>query len=149
MRVGELAERAGVSVRSLRYYEACGLIDAGRSSGGQRVYDDAVIERVAIIRRLLDAGLGTRAIADVLPCMAEPSTQTPLLTERLVAERDRLDLEIAQRQTTRDALERIIATAPASPQCEEPTTSNTGPSTQTSGPSRDGSVGVGAAHPWQ
>lgn len=36
MRIGEVAAKAGVSVRALRYYEEQDLLDASRSSGGQR-----------------------------------------------------------------------------------------------------------------
>jgi len=38
VRIGELAERTGVSVRSLRYYETKGLLGSERTSGGQREY---------------------------------------------------------------------------------------------------------------
>lgn len=113
MRVGDLSRRTGASVRSLRYYEERGLIDASRSASGQRHYDDSVVSRVILIRQLLAAGLGTAAIADVLPCMAEPASQTSLLTARLVSERDRLTQEIDQRMVTRDALEQLISAAPA------------------------------------
>lgn len=112
MRVGELSQRTGASVRSLRYYEERGLIEADRSTSGQRYYDASVVDRVLLIRQLLAAGLGTAVIVDVLPCMAEPASQTSLLTARLVAERDRLTLEITQRVATRDALEQIIGDAP-------------------------------------
>lgn len=113
MRVGELSRRTGASVRSLRYYEECGLIDASRSGSGQRHYEASVVDRVVLIRQLLAVGLGTTAIADVLPCMAEPAAQTSRLTERLIVERDRLTEEIAQRVVTRDALGQLIDAAPA------------------------------------
>jgi len=99
-------------VRSLRYYEECGLIDASRSASGQRHYEASVVDRVVLIRQLLAAGLETAAIADVLPCMAEPASQTSLLTARLVVERDRFTKEIAQRVATKDALEQLIDAAP-------------------------------------
>lgn len=38
MRIGEVAKKAGVSVRALRYYEEQDLLPAERSSGGQRQY---------------------------------------------------------------------------------------------------------------
>lgn len=112
MRVGELSDRTGASVRSLRYYEECGLISSVRSGSGQRHFDESVVERVLLIRQLLAAGLGTATIADVLPCMADPESQTTLLTARLVAERARLSEEIARRIATRDALEHLIDAAP-------------------------------------
>ncbi|WP_030104916.1 MerR family transcriptional regulator [Actinoalloteichus caeruleus] len=112
MRIGELSRRTGASVRSLRYYEERGLIAAERGPSGQRHYADHVVERVLLVRRLLEAGLGTHAIADVLPCLADPATQTTSLTSRLVVERDRLAREIAERRRMRDALDRFIDQAP-------------------------------------
>ena len=112
MRIGELSRRTGASIRSLRYYEDCGLIVPSRSSSGQRMYQTADVDRVLLIRQLLAAGLGTSAINDVLPCMADPASQTSLLTMRLIQERDRLNQEIEQRVATREALSRIIASAP-------------------------------------
>ena len=112
MRIGELAGRTGASIRSLRYYEECGLLSPTRSASGQRHYEESDVSRTALIKQLLAAGLGTAAIDDVLPCMAEPSTQTSLLTARLVQERDRLTQEINQRVATHDALTRIIEASP-------------------------------------
>ncbi|MCU1557549.1 MAG: MerR family DNA-binding transcriptional regulator [Microbacteriaceae bacterium] len=112
MRIGELAQRTGASIRSLRYYEDCGLIAAERSVSGQRRYDETAIAQVVHIRELLAAGLSTNTIADVLPCIADPSAQTSRLTSRLIAERDRLAAEIAQRTATQAALQQIIDTAP-------------------------------------
>lgn len=112
MRIGELAQRTGASIRSVRYYEECGLLAPTRSASGQRRYEEPDVARLTLIRQLLAAGLGTAAIDEVLPCMAEPSAQTSLLTARLVQERDRLTEEIDQRVATREALTRIIDAAP-------------------------------------
>lgn len=62
LRIGEAAERAGVSCRTLRYYEELGLIDpAGRSSGGARRYtpgDVARLQRIRELQELLGFDLG-------------------------------------------------------------------------------------------
>lgn len=112
MRIGELARSTGASVRSLRYYDARGLLSPARSVSGQRHFDDSDVARVTLVRQLLAAGLGTAAIADVLPCMVEPGTQTTHLTARLAQERERLTEEIEQRVATRRALSRLIEAAP-------------------------------------
>ncbi|MGO2110991.1 MAG: MerR family transcriptional regulator, partial [Pseudoclavibacter sp.] len=46
MRIGEVARSAGVSVRSLRYYEEQGLVIADRTFGGHRDYDESDVDRV-------------------------------------------------------------------------------------------------------
>lgn len=112
MRIGDLANHTEASVRSLRYYEDRGLLDSSRAPSGQRHYGPGAVNRVQLIRQLLGAGLTTAAIADVLPCVSDPGVQTEHLTRRLIEERDRIDGEIAQRRTTRAALQRLIEAAP-------------------------------------
>jgi len=56
MRIGELARQAGVSTRTLRHYEALGLVTARRAANGYRDYADSEMRAVAEIRSL--AGLG-------------------------------------------------------------------------------------------
>ncbi len=53
MRIGDLARRAEVTPRTLRYYESLGLLQpAARRSGGFRLYDEAAVRRLAHIRQL-------------------------------------------------------------------------------------------------
>jgi DNA-binding transcriptional MerR regulator len=77
MKIGELARRSGLPVKTLRYYEDLGLLPAiGRSSGGYRLFGDASLGRLAFIRRLKTLGLNLEEIreclgshdAGLLPC---------------------------------------------------------------------------------
>jgi DNA-binding transcriptional MerR regulator len=112
MRIGELATRAGVSVRALRYYEELGLLAAARSAGGQRHYPPAAVDRVQLIQRLYAAGLASRAVAELLPwCDARVSS--PESRARLAAERDRIDAQITDLIHTRDRLDAIIQSTEA------------------------------------
>jgi len=55
IRIGELAERTGVTPRTIRYYEEIGLLPGGdRRKGTHRVYSDADVERIAELTRLRD-----------------------------------------------------------------------------------------------
>jgi len=67
MLIGELAERAGTSTRTLRYYEEHGLVQPGRSANGYRVYDEAELRVVHEIRGLLASGF---ALDDIRPFVA-------------------------------------------------------------------------------
>lgn len=112
MRIGELASRAGVSVRSLRYYEEQGLLTSVRSAGGQRHYTGDQVERVTLIQRLYAAGLSSRTIAEVLPCVDAPSQDnSDAALTRLQHERDRLSEHIADLARTRDALDGLMLVA--------------------------------------
>ena len=57
-RIGEIAERTGVSVETLRYYEKRRLLNApARTHGGYRVYSDAVVHQVKFIKQAQSLGL--------------------------------------------------------------------------------------------
>ncbi|TXK43649.1 MerR family transcriptional regulator [Nonomuraea sp. C10] len=107
MRIGDLAARSGVSVRALRYYEEQGLLEAHRSSSGQRHYPESAADRVHLIQMLYAAGLSSRTIAELLPCV-ESKVSTPATRARLAAERDRIDAQIAELTRTRDRLDTVI-----------------------------------------
>ncbi|MGW4113033.1 MerR family transcriptional regulator [Actinosynnema sp. NPDC004786] len=110
MRIGELSRRTGVSPRSLRYYEEQGLLTSSRSGAGQRHYSDAEVQRVSLIRRLFEAGMSSRVIATVLPCVdvpGDPGVAEETFTA-MMRERERIDAEIAQLVETRDALDVLI-----------------------------------------
>lgn len=116
MRIGELARRTGVSERSLRYYEQQGLLVAQRTPGGHREYPATAVDRVVHIQELFAAGLRSRTINKILPCMRDcdggPSeTATPLLVEELTAERDRIDRMISDLLRSREVLDEVIAGA--------------------------------------
>jgi DNA-binding transcriptional MerR regulator len=109
MRIGELARRTGVSVRALRYYEEHGLLTSTRTSGGQRLYAETDVERVVLIQRLYSAGLSSRTIAELWPCVDAPSEEnTDAAWERMVEERERLDAHIIELLQTRDTLDAAI-----------------------------------------
>ncbi|MEY9962578.1 DNA-binding transcriptional MerR regulator [Streptacidiphilus sp. MAP12-16] len=109
MRIGELAAKAGVSVRALRYYEEQNLLASVRSPSGQRQYPDSAVDRVQWIQQLYAAGLPSRTLVELLPCTLTGEVTIELLG-RLTAERDRIDARISDLVNTRDRLDGIIAT---------------------------------------
>jgi DNA-binding transcriptional MerR regulator len=119
MRIGELAEKAGVSVRALRYYEEQGLLVSARSGSGQRLYELKAVDRVQLIQHLYAAGLASRTIAELLPCV-DAKVSTPESRARLQEQRDRLNQQIADLTATRDRLDAIIelTESPARSGCE-------------------------------
>ena len=116
MRIGELARRTGVSERSLRYYEEQGLLVPGRTPGGHRDYPGHAVDRVIRIQELFAAGLHSRKIAQILPCMRDadggPSAiATPRLVADLTAERDRVDRMMVELAASREILDQVIEAA--------------------------------------
>ncbi|KAA0077438.1 MerR family transcriptional regulator [Mycolicibacterium sp. P9-64] len=109
MRIGELAARTGVSRRLLRYYEEQGLLTPGRADNGYRDYGEAHVDVVQQIAGLLDAGLPTRIIAQLLPCLDQPQTiyvpfVTPEMIDTLRHEQARLSERIDFLTRNRDAI---------------------------------------------
>ncbi len=109
MRIGELSERTGTPRRLLRYYEEQGLILASRCANGYRDYDERFVDRVVQIRGLLDAGLPTRVIKQILPCLDKPRIiyfpdATPEMISTLETERDRMTERITCLTRNRDAI---------------------------------------------
>lgn len=107
MRIGEVAALAGVSARALRYYEEQGLLAAERSASGQRHYAPEAVDRVRFIQTLYGAGLGSKAVLRILPCM-EHGGLTDEMHERLLAERARVQAQLEELSATRDKLDDVI-----------------------------------------
>ncbi|GIF02783.1 MerR family transcriptional regulator [Actinoplanes siamensis] len=114
MRIGELSARTGTSRRLLRYYEEQGLIVSQRCANGYRSYDERLADRVLQIRGLLDAGLPTRVIKQILPCLDKPrvivfSDATPEIIDTLGQELDRMNRRIDALVRNRDAVAEYLA----------------------------------------
>ncbi|WP_026819120.1 MerR family transcriptional regulator [Arthrobacter castelli] len=113
MRIGELSERSGIPSRMLRYYEEQGLVAPRRLDNGYRSYDEYLVDRVLKIRGLIEAGIPTRVIGDILPCLDRPQAivvtdPDPELREILLRERDRMTQRIDLLVQNRDSINRYI-----------------------------------------
>jgi DNA-binding transcriptional MerR regulator len=109
LRIGQLAERTGVSTRLLRYYEDQDLLTPERTANGYRDYSERLVDRVVQIRGLLGAGLTTRIIRQILPCLDDPCTihvtdATPELIDALERQREQMDTRIRCLAKNRDAI---------------------------------------------
>ena len=65
-RIGELAQRVGLTERTIRYYEELGLLDSvKRLDGGQRVYTDDDVRRLRFVQRLKALGLSLQEMLEL------------------------------------------------------------------------------------
>ncbi|MER5434166.1 MerR family transcriptional regulator [Streptomyces sp. NPDC002588] len=112
MRIGELAARAGVSTRALRYYEEQDLLTSTRTSGGQRLYGDSDVDRVRLIQQLYAAGLRSGTVRDVLRLYMGKDEGGADPAALLSAERARIDRQIADLLAVRARLDQIMAGDP-------------------------------------
>lgn len=67
MHIGELAERAGMSLRTIRHYDEVGLlVPSARTAGGFRVYTAEDLDRLLVIRRMKPLGFALDEMAELL-----------------------------------------------------------------------------------
>ncbi|WP_438943084.1 MerR family transcriptional regulator [Nonomuraea aridisoli] len=107
LKIGRLAELSGVSVRALRYYEEQGLLESERTPAGQRVYQESAVERVRFYQQLYAAGLTSRHIARLLPCI--DSGHTDADQRRMLREqRDRIQAKMDELASVLRRLDELI-----------------------------------------
>lgn len=107
--VGEVAERAGVAVSALHFYEREGLIRSWRSAGNQRRYPRGVLRRVALIKTAQRLGLALARIAEALAELPADRPPTAADWKRLSASwREELNARIATMEALRDQLDTCI-----------------------------------------
>ena len=74
--IGEVADRTGVAVSAVRYYEREGLLTSRRTDGGQRRFHRDVLRRVAFVRVAQRVGLSLDEIRDALATLPQGRTPT-------------------------------------------------------------------------
>ena len=107
--IGRVAERTGVAVSAIRFYEERGLVLAHRNAGGQRRFDRAVIRRVSFIRIAQKFGLSLEQIRVMLAGL--PDGRTPTFEDWSAISRDlraHLDQRIEALSVMRDRLDGCI-----------------------------------------
>jgi len=103
--VGEVAERSGVAVSTLHFYETKGLIESWRNRGNQRRYPRVVLRRVAVIKVAQRTGIPLADIAEALSVLPHDRPLTAKDWQRLSeAWKKKLDQRIASLTALRDQL---------------------------------------------
>ncbi len=100
--IGELALRADVAATTLRYYERIGLIQSPARAGGQRRYDDSIVDRLDVIRLCKAAGFALEEIQLLFADDAPGRPASRSLAQDKLAE---IDTRIAELQRAREIIE--------------------------------------------
>jgi MerR family redox-sensitive transcriptional activator SoxR len=107
--VGQLAQRSGVAVTALHFYESKGLISSNRNAGNQRRYHREVLRRVALIKIAQRLGIPLATIGEALQALPDGRTPTAADWKNLSAQwRNDLDNRINQLIWLRDQLNGCI-----------------------------------------
>lgn len=124
--ISQLADRTGVPATTLRFYESAGLLPAGRTPGGYRVYDEDAVERLGFIITAKRLGLPLEEIAELLHVRADGScTQVrdslrPRLAARIAEAEQRASELAAFTATLHRAVEHLDALPDQDGRCGPP-----------------------------
>lgn len=111
LHIGEVAARTDLSLRSLRHWDEVGLLTpSGRSDGGFRLYTEADVEKVLLIRRMKPLGFTLEAMSAVMRDIECLQTQAGTDDERDAA-RQRLTAILDEAAERRAKLERQVGMA--------------------------------------
>jgi MerR family transcriptional regulator, copper efflux regulator len=120
VRIGQLATRAGIPARTIRFYEQSGLLPApARTPAGYRDYDDSAVSRLRFIRAAQSLDLTLAEIAEVLRIRDAEGPPCGYVTELLTGHLERVERRIAELVALRDELRlRIPPAAPEPDRCQ-------------------------------
>jgi DNA-binding transcriptional MerR regulator len=106
VQIGDVAERTGLSLRTIRWYEEVGLVQpSARTSGGFRLYTDADIERLELVKRMKPLDFTLEEMRDLLATVDQlddpstPAEEHASLRERLVMYRELADQRVEALRT--------------------------------------------------
>lgn len=84
-RIGEVAERTGLSLRTIRYYGEMGLVEpSARSRGGFRLYTESDIERLLLVKRMKPLGFSVEDMRELLTLLDRLADAGATASERTV-----------------------------------------------------------------
>ena len=116
MHIGELADRTGLSLRTIRHYDDVGLLPAtARTDGGFRVYSEDDFERLMVIKQMKPLGFSLEEMAEILALLTErpnapgPAGRLAEILEQAAHQRAKMARNLAQADDFIAVLGRLTA----------------------------------------
>ena len=107
--IGEVAERLGLSVDTLRYYEKIGLLPkVGRSASRQRIYNDKHLSQLRFIQRAQAMDFSLAEIAQLLEMRASPQRARPKVRELTRNKLAQVSARLEDLKTLRNELQLLL-----------------------------------------
>jgi DNA-binding transcriptional MerR regulator len=114
MRIGQLAEQAGISTKAIRYYEQIGMLaPPARTASGYRAYDQAVLGRLGFVRAAQAVGLTLGEIRQIIAFRDDGQAPCAHATDLLQRHAAELDVRIRELQQLRGELGELAERAAA------------------------------------
>jgi DNA-binding transcriptional MerR regulator len=112
MRIGELADRLGITTKAIRFYESIGLLpDPARTPSGYRDYAEADAERLTFIKTAQRLGLSLDEIGEIIAFRDRGQQPCGYVADVLHRQVNDLDRRIKEMKTLRDELRALEAKA--------------------------------------
>lgn len=112
MKIGELAGRAGTSVKTIRYYDRIGVLaPLERSSSGYRLYGEDALDRYRFVRAAQAVGLRLGEIREIIALRDRGETPCGFVVELIGRRAAELDERIDELEGLRDELRRLARRA--------------------------------------
>ena len=106
MQIGEVAERTGLSLRTIRYYEEVGIVEpSARSQGGFRLYTEADVARLRVVKRMKPLEFTLEQTRELLGILDRLADASPSLAK---AERVTLLAKLREYHAAADTREAVL-----------------------------------------
>lgn len=124
IKIGDLAAQAGVTVRTLRYYEELGLLSPSEiRSGGVRFYTDADSGKLLLIKRFKDLGFsleGIRKLLDTTDFGATKEKRIEASYSLFEKQLEQIELNISELERSKNSIEQAIEALRRCRKCSQP-----------------------------
>jgi MerR family copper efflux transcriptional regulator len=108
MRIGDVAQRAGVSTKAIRYYEAIGVLpEPERTPSGYREYTRDAVERLGFVRSAQAVGLTLGEIREILAYRDRAEVPCAHVVDLIRRRATQIDEQITQLEAMRTELRRL------------------------------------------
>ena len=111
LKIGQVAEKSGLPVKTIRYYEEIGLLapNVQRSDSGYRLFDAKVLNRLAFIKRAQSLGLSLHEIDTILSVHDDGQLPCGTVRTQLQAKLTDIQAQIEALETLRDELQGVLS----------------------------------------
>ena len=109
MKIGSVAEAAGVEVSTIRYYERRGLLpEPPRTASGYRQYDTGTIDRIRFVRQAQELGFTLEEIEELLDLRVDDPSSCGAVADATRAKLRSVDGKIRELRRLRGVLARLV-----------------------------------------
>ena len=105
LKIGELAQKSGVAVGALRYYESLNLLQSERGANGYRYYEPSAIQQIQFIKKAQALGLSLEDIQEILNIHHQGDLPCHFVRSRIQAKIDQLSYQIQEMNRFKATLE--------------------------------------------